>query len=140
MLDDVKDTEPPVPQAKCACVMAGHIIDHETGEAFVAIFCTGGNRLSVAGARILAAQIVQWADHADKHNAERPKDAIMRFMYKAADMTKVWQHVPEKVVDPNKGRERYVEKRKPYSTDYEWVPETVVPKKPRVLKRKAKRK
>lgn len=97
--------EPPTPKAKSACVMAGHIIDHATGEAFVAVFCDGGNRLSVAGARILASHIVQWADHAEKHNTERPKDAIMRFMYKAVDMAKVWQHVPEEqVADPNKGQ------------------------------------
>lgn len=144
MSDDVKDTETPAPKAKSACVMTGHIIDHATGEAFVAVFCAGGNRLSIAGARILAAQIVQWADHAEKHNAERPKDAVMRFMYKMRDVANTLQPAEDGVgkTDPNEGREGYVRKRKIYTpglTDahFTWVPADSSPVAASELKRKA---
>lgn len=86
MSDDAKAEE----QKPChATVMIGHSVDLETNESAVVIYCVGGNRFSVAGARILAAQITQWADHAEKRNADRLKETTMRFMYKAIQQASV---------------------------------------------------
>lgn len=122
MSDDAKAEEQ---KPRHAIVMVGHSVDLETNESAVVIYCVGGNRLSVAGARILAAQITQWADHAEKRNADRPKETMMRFMYRALDSAKQWQHVDDaaKAADPNKNKPGYV--RKPYST--EWVVEGTEP-------------
>lgn len=114
MEDDAKDAEQ---KFKHPTIMVGHSANLETGESAVMIYCAGGNRLSIAGARILAAQIVQWADHAEKRNAERPADTMTRLVYKMMQQAEV---KPED--DSNAGKPGYVKRRKSYSTAFEWVP------------------
>lgn len=135
--------ELPSPKVKSSCVMSGHIIDHDTGEAFVAVYCVGGSRLSVAGARILAAQIAQWADHAEKYNANHPKEEMASFMLRVLDKAKQWQHVPaaEKIVDPNEGKPDYVPRRNSYSAEIKWEaePKAAKLKKPRTFRKVARK-
>lgn len=132
MSDDVKEDNC---RPRSATVMVGHTIDNATGEAFVALYSGRSDIIAKIGARILAAQIVQWADHAEKRNAERPKESIARFMYRVLDDAEQWQHVDDeavKVADTNKDAPGIE-----VLSEIDEVPASFPRKKPR--KRKAKR-
>ncbi len=55
-----------------ASVLVGSVIDSRTDEHFVAIALQPSSaRLSIVGARLLAKQINEWADHAEEKNSTR---------------------------------------------------------------------
>lgn len=88
-------------------IMVGHAISAYDGTASVAISLNHVKaRVSPAGARIVAAQLQAWADHAEAHNKEMPSKEMATLMYRVMAKhdpeTKAWQVKPAAPEEPAK--------------------------------------
>lgn len=83
----------------CTSIMVGHSVSTLTDEAAVCIsVCAAKARLSPVGARIVAAQLLQWADHAEALNKTQPGKRVANLLYrvmaKCDEKTREWTAVP----------------------------------------------
>lgn len=87
-----RESEP----SKWGHILVGSAIDNKTDEQFVALHVSdGGARLSPEGARLIAKQLVEWADHAEKKNSEPTTVKLMyRILHDAVDKNG-WRHVEQ---------------------------------------------
>lgn len=89
---------PQVDPDAISSIMVGHAISKLDDEAAVCISVNEHHvRLSPEGARIVAAQITAWADHAEKYNQARPTAAITKLIYRvvgAVGKDKAWGEAP----------------------------------------------